>query len=267
MNGAGRFGAGLLIGLLAASSFAVLRDSDEAATSTTSTTTTTTEAPVIAPPWFEEGEVMLGATAILTRELNVEDGIAFFDYDLTGLGPLLDFGHLDERPDYETPAGDFFALPERWVLTTASGQTVEGLTGPSDTSVRFELPASDDTVASIALVAWRMPVPFGERVELPIETGASDSVRRGTVAIETVLEQSISTIVQIDFDRAGDHWNVGVGLVPVDSRWRMSGRQGGGIQLVWDGEDAPSSVVLEDSGLEMRPVAGEIVIYENRIES
>ncbi len=261
MTGVGRFGAGLLVGLVAASALGLLLRSEDAAVTTTTTTTTVAETPQV-EPWFEAGEVMIGATALLPRELTVEDGVAFLDYDLTGLGPTLVGDHDEERPDLATPHGDHLAMPERWVLTTESGRDVSATTGPFDSSVRFELPAPDDEVAAITLVGWRIAVPFGYRIELPIEEGATAEMRRGTVTIETVLEQSISTIVQIDYDNSGDSWDADVALRPLDTHWRTSGRQGGGLQLIWDGDDAPTFVVLEDAGFEMRPVAGEIPVVD-----
>ena len=135
-------------------------------------------------------------------------------------------------------------------------------TGPFDSSVTFDLPVGETEVASIILSGWRLAVPFGERVAIDIEEGATATTRQGTVTIETVLEQSISTIVQIDFEHGGGSWVTTTALRPVDATWRVSGRQGGGLQLIWEGDDAPTSVILEDSGFEMRPVVGEVVVYQ-----
>ena len=218
MNSAARFGTGLLAGLIVASAIGLMLNGDNSGETTTSTTTTSTLAPE-AEPWIEPGEVMIGATAILPRELNIDGGTAFFDYDLAGLAPS-----LAVPEDTEDTGGDFAVMPEEWLLTTTSGSRVTGATGPFDTSVSFDL-AEDEEVASIVLTGWRVATPFGDRAELPIETGATATMRRGEVSIETVLEQSISTIVQVDFDDGGDPW-VNVVLSPVDTRWRVSGRQG-----------------------------------------
>ncbi|MCP3996544.1 MAG: hypothetical protein GY722_16035 [bacterium] len=251
---AGRFGVGLLAGALAAVTIGFLFGGEETAAPSTTTTTTTTIA--VAPgvePWFEPGEVLIGSTVLLPRGLNVEDNMAFFDYDIAGLSPSLvaseDLEHLAT------------SAPEHWLLTTASGATVAGFTGPFDSSVRFELPIGESEVVSVALTGWRIAVPFGDSVELPIISGATASTRRGAITIETVLEQTTSTIVQIEFDRGEDPWDVHVNLVPADPRWRSSGRQGGGRQLIWEGDDAPDSVIIEDAGFEMRPVAGELVVF------
>ena len=47
----------------------------------------------------------------------------------------------------------------------------------------------------------------------------------------------------------------------MDPGWRVSGRAGGGIQLIWDGSDAPQSVILEDVSFEMRPLAEAVIVY------
>ena len=244
---AGRFIAGLLVGGLVAVMIGFLTGGEEAAAPVPTTTTSLAPAPRV-EPWFESGEVLIGATALLPRGLNIEDDMAFFDYDIASLNPTL--------VDGEDLQGLAAALPEHWLLTTASGATVTGVTGPRDSSVRFELPIGEADVASIVLTGWRVAVPFGDSVELLIEEGASASTRHGTVSIDTVLEQSISTIVQYEFDLGDDPWDVYVTLVPADPRWRRSGQQ-----LIWDGDNAPDSVVLEDAGFVMRPVDGEISVF------
>ena len=257
MSAAGRFAIGVVAGVLVVPTLGLLTFSDSGETTTTTSVPATTAAPEI-EPWFEPEEVVLGATFLLPRGLNVDNGFAYLDYDLSGIAPSV----IDDVEDRPEGAGDFAVMPERWELTTASGAVVEATTGPRDSSVRFEMPIDEEEVDSIRLLGWRVAVPFGERVEVPIESGATADLRRGRVTVETVLEQSVSTIVQIDFDRVGDAWDVTVSLRPVDSRWRVTGRQGGGLQLIWEGTDAPELVVLEDAGFEMRPVAGEIIVME-----
>lgn len=256
MSGAGRFGVGFLLGAVIVGIATMgLGEADPVA----STTTVTTAAPAdpVVEPWFEPGEIMLGATALLPRSLTIEDDTAYFDYDLVGLGPSL---HADE--DTAEAVGDHTAAPERWLLRTVSGQSVEAESGPFATSVRFELPGPNEEVESVTLLGWRIGAPFGEQIELAIEAGASGTTRRGTATIETVLEQSVSTIVQINFDRVDDPWQADVLLRPLDSHWRATWRQGGGLQLIWEGTDAPGVVVLEDAGFEMRPVVGEVLVID-----
>ena len=260
MRAAGRFAVGLVAGLLVVPTLGLLSSGDtEEATTTTSAPTTTVVSAV--EPWFEAEEVAIGATFLLPRGLNVTDGVAYLDYELTGIAPTLVDDALLEEGENRT-GGEFAVMPEQWELTTGSGAVIAATTGPLDSSVSFELPVDEEDVAAVRLVGWRVAVPFGERVEIPTSSGATADLRRGRVTVETVLEQSVSTIVQIDFERSGDPWDVTVSLRPLDARWRVSGRQGGGLQLIWEGTDAPSSVTLEDGGFEMRPVTGDILVLE-----
>ncbi|MDJ0663286.1 MAG: hypothetical protein QNJ75_01920 [Acidimicrobiia bacterium] len=256
MSAAGRFALGVVAGALILPILGLIPSGDAEEPATT-TSVPTTEAPATVP-WFEPEEVAIGATFLLPRNLNVTDGFAYLDYELTGIAPSV-VGDFEDRP---AGAGDFAAMPERWELTTASGAIVEATTGPRASSVRFEMPIGEEEVESIRLVGWRVAVPFGEQVEVPIESGATADLRRGRVTVNTVLEQSISTIVQLDFDRSGDDWDITVSLRPIDSSWRVTGRQGGGLQLIWEGTNVPESVVLEDAGFEMRPLVGEILVME-----
>jgi len=257
VSAARRFAVGLVVGALIAPALGLLASGDAGEATTTTSIPLTTTAPAI-EPWFEPEEVAIGATFLLPRGLNVTDGYAYLDYELTGVAPTL-VGDVEDRPD---GSGEYAVMPEKWELTTGSGVVVEATTGPRDSSVRFELPQDEEEVDSIRLVGWRVAVPFGERVEIPIAAGATADLRRGTVTVETVLEQSVSTIAQIDFDGSGDSWDVTVSLRPVDTRWRVTGRQGGGLQLIWEGTDAPNAVILEDAGFEMRPLSGDIPVIE-----
>ncbi len=257
MNGPGRFGIGLIAGLLLAVAIGQLGDDNQAVTTTTAVTTTSAPPPVIVP-WFEENEVLIGETVILPRELTVEDGVAFFDYDLVGLGPSL--GNGDDDP--EEGVGEHLTMPERWELTTTGGATIEETTGPFDTSVSFDMPDGDAGVRSIRLIGWRIAVPFGETVEVPLRSGETATTRTGSVVIETVLEQSVSTIVQFDFDENDHEWGFSSFPLPTDPRWRTSGRQEGGLQLIWEGADAPDTVTLQDGGFEMRPMTGDLVVVD-----
>jgi hypothetical protein len=257
VSAAGRFVVGLVVGVLIAPALGLLASDNADETSTTTSIPATTVAPTLAP-WFEPDEVAIGATFLLPRGLNVTDGFAYFDYELAGIAPTL----VDDMEDLPEGTGEYAVMPELWELTTASGAVVEATTGPRDSSVRFELPIDEENVDSIRLVGWRVAVPFGERVEIPISSGATADLRRGRVTVQTVLEQSVSTIAQIDFDPAGDSWDSTVSLRPVETRWRVTGRQGGGLQLIWQGTDAPDSVILEDAGFEMRRLSGDILVIE-----
>jgi hypothetical protein len=257
MTRVGRFGVGLVVGGLLAGAVLILGGPgrEETASSASAPVTITTVPTAAAVPFFEEGEMVVGSTVLLPRELDVEEGVARLSYDLAGLGPS-----LTERDDADYQ-GDGLMMPELWELTTESGVVVEDTTGRFDRSVRFELPSADDVVARIELVGWRVGTVFGDRVELDIAEGETGLLRSGRVTIETVLEQSTSTIVQVDFDRSGGEWGGGEPR-PIDGGWRVSGMQGGGIQLIWEGPDVPERVVLEDTDFEMRPVSGRLLVVE-----
>jgi hypothetical protein len=212
--------------------------------------------PLVAP-WLEPDEARVGSAFILPRGLEVADGFATLTYDLAGLSPSL-VEHEDA--DYQ---GDVVIAPEHWVLTTTGGARIEATTGRRDSSVRFEMPPGDETVAAVNLVGWRIATAFGERLELPIEVGSAGTFRSGTVTVDTVLEQRVSTIVQFDFDETGDAWQLAV-IRPTDPAWRVSGGGSGGLQVSWDGDDAPTKLVLEDAGFEMRAVAGDILVVDQR---
>jgi hypothetical protein len=256
---AGRFAAGFLVGVIVAVVLAAGLDGQEQVTATT-TGTTATLAVRSQEPWFLRGEALIGATVVLPGALSIDDGVAYLSFDLVGLAPTL-LAH-DETSGLAMPAGDPMEVPEIWELATVAGETVTATTGPSSRSVSFELPSPDDEIATITLVGWRVPVPFGESVTLPVEEGAAGELRRGAVTFASVLEQTISTIVTVDFDGDGDLWQSWVELRPRDGGWRVSGRQGGGLQLTWDGDDAPGSIVIEDAGYELFPVTGSILIYD-----
>jgi hypothetical protein len=254
----GRFGAGFLVGALLAGLLLVMRSpsgSESTAAPTADTTSSTLAVAVAEVPFVEPGEVLIGSTALLPRGLEVEDGVAVFRYELAGIGPSL---HFDEDSEHQ---GDVLMAPEKWRLTTGSGAVVEETIGPRDSSVQFQMPSAEDTVATIELVGWRVATPIGDRVELPIEKGAAGTFRSGTAVIETVLEQRTSTIVQIDFDRSGEDWQTGLPR-PLEPGWRVTGRQDGGIQLIWDGDDAPDSVLLEDFGFLMREAKGNLLVVD-----
>jgi hypothetical protein len=261
VTSAGRFGTGFLVGaLLAGVALLALPPSESSSTAAaTATPAPPTTRSAIEEPFLVPGEVLIGGTVLLPGALELEDGVARLQYDLAGLSPSL---QAHEESEYQ---GDVLAIPEIWRLTTDSGAVVEETTSPRDHSVRFDLPSIDDTVATVELVGWRVATPFGERIELPIEEGAKGSFRSGEAVIETVLVQRTSTIVQIDFDRAGDDWQSGV-LRPLEPGWRISGRQDGGIQLIWDGDDAPDSVVLEDFDFSMRATTGSLLVIDKRVE-
>lgn len=260
MTSSGKFGAGLFLGVAIVTVASLLwfpADTGAAPRPTVPTSSAPTST-TAATPWFEPAEVLIDATAILPRSLDNDDGVVVFEYEVAGLSPA-----LVEHEDSEHP-GDVLVLPERWVLTTGNGATVEAVTGPQDRSVRFELGGSDDTVATIHLVGWRVATPFRDRVEMLVQPGASSSLRTGELRIIRVLDQANSTIIQLDFEHTGGDWEFGELPDPLDPGWRLAGRDGG-FQLIWDEDDeVPEQIVLEDAAFEWRPVGGNILILDVR---
>lgn len=254
MSGSVRFGVGLVLGVLLAWGGARILDNggpapvDGSVSSTSAASISTTVV-----PWFEAGEVLVESTLLLPRGLSVEDDVAVLEYELAGLSPTLG------EPEDIAGSGDIVVLPASWVLTTTGGATVAVTTGPADRRVRFELPIGA-TVDEIQLIEWRVAMPLGDRVELPIESGASATLRSGQVRIATLLNQANSTIVQIDLEQPGGDWEPHGDPLPLDQGWRVAGREGG-YQLIWDGQDAPDHLVLEDTAAVWRPVQGSILVY------
>lgn len=254
MSTIGRFASGLLLGAVLAGIVLLWSGSDaEQVATVPPEISTTTSTPQI-EPFVESGEIVVGATALLPRDLDIDEGVARFSYELAGLGPTLG------ATDFFLPQGDVLTFPETWVLTTDTGDTIGATTGPQASTAAFELPSADAVVSQIEVVGWRRATPFGERIELPIEVGAAAAFRSGEAIIRTVLEQRTSTIVQIDFDSSRGEWHNGL-LRSAEPGWRFSPRQGQGIQLLWEGSDAPTSIVLEDVSLEMRPIAQTVIVH------
>jgi len=250
-----KFGAGFLLGVVLAGAVSLVWVPSAQSLATVPAAPAVAE-PLVAP-WLEPDEARVDSAFILPRGLEVADGFATLSYDLAGLSPSL-VEHEDA--DYQ---GDVVIAPEHWVLTTTGGAQIEATTGRRDSSVRFELPPGDQTVAAVNLVRWRIATPFGERLELPIAVGSVGTFRSGTVTVDTVLEQRLSTIVQFDFDETADEWQLAF-IRPTDPAWRASGGRSGGFQLSWDGDDAPTSLILEDAGFEMRAVTGDILVVDQR---
>ncbi len=208
-------------------------------------------------PWIAAGEVQFESTVLIPIDIFTDDGAVVLDYDLTTLAPS---GGIQVSVD-GGPLVD--ALPERWALNTVSGGATVDTTDPSASSVRFDVRPGLQTehIADIRLIGWRVAVPTQERVTLNLTTGESADFAGGTgVTVATILDQSNSTIVQTDVDLPHDRWSR-IEIDAVDPGWRKSGRLEGGLQFIWDGTDAPSVLVLEQSSPTWVPVEGDLVVF------
>ncbi len=103
------------------------------------------------------------------------------------------------------------------------------------------------------------PHKRGSRSTYP-PVSPADFVGGTGVTVATILDQSNSTIVQTDVDLPHDRWDR-IEIDAVDPGWRKSGRLEGGLQFIWDGPDAPSILVLEQSSPTWVPVEGDLVVF------
>ncbi len=224
---------------------------DPTALTSDSVTSTTT-------PWIAPGEVRFEATVLIPTEVAAGDGEVLLDYELATLAP--GEGTLSSLDDEFS----IDALPERWSLLTVSGGSTVETTAPGATTVRFDVRAGLQTehIGSIRLIAWRVAVPTRERITFDLVPGEFGRFAGGTnVTVATILEQSDSTIVLLDVDQPHDRWNR-IDIDTVDPGWRRAGRRDGGAQFVWDGLDAPPTLVLEQSSPTWVPVEGNLVVFQ-----
>ena len=210
------------------------------------------------PPWIAPGEVQFEATVLVPTEVVAENGEVLLDYELATLAP----GEgTSSSLDDEFPID---ALPERWSLSTVSGDSTVETSEPEATSVRFDVRTGLETehIGDIRLIGWRAAVPTRERITLDLAEGESDGFAGGTgVTVATILEQSDSTIVLLDVDQPHDRWNR-IEIDAVDTGWRRAGRLDGGAQFIWEGSVAPQVLVLEQSSPTWVPVEGNLVVFQ-----
>ena len=209
-------------------------------------------------PWVAAGEVQFESTVLIPTEVVAGDGVAVLKFDLETLAPS---GGTPTPLD-----GDpvFDALPERWSLSTVSGGGTVETTDPGASSVNFSIRSGllTEHIADIRLIGWRVAVPNDERITLDLVAGESGKFAGGTdITVETILEQSNSTIVQLDVGQPHDRWNR-IEIDAVDPGWRKAGRLSGGLQFIWDRLDAPPVLVLEQSSPTWVPVEGDVVVFQ-----
>jgi len=209
-------------------------------------------------PWIAPGEVQFEATVLVPTEIAAENGKVLLDYELATLAPSE--GTSSSLDDESTVD----ALPERWSLSTVSGDNTVETTGPEATSVRFDVRTGlqREHIGDIRLIGWRVAVPTRERITLDLTEGKSEEFAGGTsITVATILEQSDSTIVLLDVDQPHDPWNR-IEIDAVDTGWRRAGRLDGGAQFVWDGSGAPPVLVLEQSSPTWVPIEGNLVVFQ-----
>ena len=264
MGVAARIAGALVVGLVIGAAAAMLAGAGDAGppvAGTTPSVVTTVAAPDLAlaeAPWVEGG-TRFRSSALVPLSLTVEAGRAEIEYELVPLHWTLD----DEAIPEELPV-----QPERWALTTSGGAVFTSATVLGDDVVGWDVP--DDLtpadVAEVAVTGWRIAVPVGEAVTIPLEAGAQAAFEDGArIEIDTVLAQVSSTIVQLDSRLPDDPWLHGSSLAMVDvldPGWRLGFRfnQSSNVQLIWAGTDAPDEVELIQGYPRWLPVAANTVV-------
>ncbi len=235
-------------------------DEPEDTTSPATTTAPTVDPVVVEAPWVDGG-VRFRSTVLVPISFVVGDGTAELEFDLVPL-------HWTARHEEDELFADELPVqPEFWELTLDGGQVIEAVTTIDDAVVRFDVPVDVDAadVVSVRVTGWRLAVPVGGEMTLPVEEGAAGSFPDGsTVEIDRVLEQSTSTIVQLDSTATEAAWT-GHSLAAFrtqDPGWRISFRfgQSSNVQLIWEEPGAPGEVVLIQLDPAWRPIAADVVV-------
>jgi hypothetical protein len=255
---------GAVVGLVAAVGLGALDTAGRDAPSTESTPTSVVDVGEAAAgtlaavkPWADPAEVIFETTVLIPDAFTVDSGVAALEYTLVPLAPVS--GVSTSEDDHSVPV----AVPDRWQLTTTSGEVVEVLVAEDAEIVRFEVEetATREDIASVRVVGWRIAAPVGERQTLPVAVGATAAFESGTkLIVETVLEQSTSTIVQVEVEQPDDPWRE-IFAGPVDPGWRVAGRQEGGLQFIWEGAGVPSVVDLVQETPTWVPMPTDLVVW------
>jgi hypothetical protein len=224
--------------------------------------TSSTTALEVEAPWFADG-VRFETTVIVPVSFFVDGGVAELVYRAETISPSL--SRDDDTGQPGTP-DDILVRPELWLLEIEGAAPVEATTEADAERVRFSVPetATVSDVLGLHVVGWRRAVLIGGSVTLPLDSGAEGSFHDGTtLVVATVLEQAESTIVQIEVEGPDDRWHAGGGFGYrfSDARWRLSGGVGGGgFQLTWEGDTAPTEITIVQAYAEWEPVAERTTI-------
>lgn len=210
-----------------------------------------------AEPWVAPGEVVFETTVLVPGELTVEAGEASFRYAVRSLAP---FSGLETDGEEEQAP---IAFPEHWRLTTTNGEEIVSTVDEPTDAVRFDVAATltIDDVASVDVTGWRLAVPVGAVRDMAITAGSEADFGAGNIVlIDAVIEQTTSTIVQVDIAHPDDPWDA-VFVAPIDPGWRVAGRQEGGLQFIWEGSDVPSALTLQQESPAWVAVSAEQPVW------
>jgi len=241
--------AGLVVGSgVALGTLLAFGGGDQEATPAT-TTTTAPEAPPVT--WVAAGEVALGPSVLVVEGLTVEGGEAVLAYSLFDLNPVAP-GQLRE-PDGLTDVPlqrlteEAAVAPEAWTLITAAGDIPGTTSGPRSRTARFSLPGGAmPEVLGLRLDRYWIRLPYSYEIGVPAEA-VIELDEAYSLSIGRVIEQSNSTIVQIDLAIPGGFafgGDPGALLLSVlgDGWTFTSGRTSTGLQLVHEAGPLPNPI-------------------------
>ena len=251
---------GVMLGLAVRSDPAV--DDDATAASTT-----TVEPVVREAPWVPNG-VRFRTTVLVPESFTVADARVELAYSLVNLGPGLEGDAGDDAGGVPI---DVVARPEQWELQIEGAPPIAASTRPSAERVSFEVPDGTrrQDVVSMRVTGWRLAVALGSEVVLDLSDGARGEFADGTsVTVDFVLDQTSSKIVDVDVEAATDEWHgaESFGLRADDARWRIATQDPHRIQLIWEGGDAPDSMVLVADYPQWLPVLEDVVVMGDGTE-
>ncbi|MEN8112854.1 MAG: hypothetical protein ABFS21_00585 [Actinomycetota bacterium] len=251
---------------------------------TTTTAAATTLPPIAAEPaWIPEGGLRFASTILIPQEIDADDGVVTFDYELASLAGSSRFATASPS-----------ALPETWSMISENGTRYETTIDPprrssfadlnhyTADSVRFEVP--DDfralDIESIAVTGWRTAVPMSTVIELSSERGSTMTLSDGTViTVDTIIEQRNGTIIGFDVDAPPDPWRTtadtpfgrsatytgsGPGWLRAATTIGGTGLTGGatGFQLMWNGPTAPPDVDVAVHTTAWMPLDATTTVYQ-----
>jgi hypothetical protein len=209
--------------------------------------------------WFSPAESVVGPTAVLVQDVEMDGSELVVRYELRDLAPEA-IGRMrtleESNPFFASPREEPVVAPERWVLETVSGE-YEGLSRSARTpAARFDVPDGFviGTITGLRLESYRMRMPYVFDIEVEPIPGTTYELDEGfSFTIVRVLEQSSTTILQIDYLTPSDDFTAGeptpVIISGVGPEWlsynqRQAGGVFGGLQLIREGGDLPDTVTL-----------------------
>jgi len=212
-----------------------------------------------APWWFSPAETLIGPTALLIQDLEMEDGDLVVRYELRDLSPPA-IGRIltlsEANSFFTTPREEPVVAPERWTLETVSGD-VDGISSSARAPVaRFDVPEGFvlGTITGLRVDSYRMRMPYVFDIAVTPIPGTTYELDDGfSFTITRVLPQSSTTIIHIDYLTPSDAFTAGeptpviisgVGPDWISYNQRQAGGVFGGLQLIRNGSELPETITL-----------------------